>query len=246
MESTLRALIVDDEEGARKLLKKLLDETHLFHDLRLANSGASANDELKDFDPDMIFLDIKMPEQDGFEFLTDLTHRNGRPGIVFVTAYEQYAVKAIKNQAFDYLLKPVNRKELKQCVQRYMSSLKHDSNMITKTAPQFNPDKIKRVKVSTRTGTLFVNPVNILYCKADGNYTILCTVEKQLLCSINIGKMREMLPESSFIRIGRSLILNLEHISQLDRRQSTVTLVQQGESVTVKIPRNHLRELEMI
>lgn len=246
MESKLRALIVDDEEGARKLLKKLLDETHLFHDLRLANSGISANNELKDFDPDMIFLDIKMPEKDGFEFLSDLTHRNGRPGIVFVTAYEQYALKAIKNQAYDYLLKPVNRKELKQCIQRYISELKDNTIMSPQPAQQFNPEKIKRVKVSTRTGTIFVNPLNILYCKADGNYTILCTIEKQLLCSMNIGKMREMLPESSFIRIGRSLILNLEHISQLDRRQSTVTMVHQGESVTVKIPRNHLKELEMI
>jgi len=246
MESKLRALIVDDEEGARKLLKKLLDETHLFQDLRLANSGISANNELKDFDPDMVFLDIKMPEKDGFEFLSDLTHRNGRPGIVFVTAYEQHALKAIKYQAFDYLLKPVNRKELKQCVQRYMSGIKDNATNAPQPAQLFNPDKIKRVKVSTRTGTIFVNPLNILYCKADGNYTVLCTIEKQLLCSMNIGKIREMLPESSFIRIGRSLILNLEHISQLDRRQSTVTMVHQGESVTVKIPRNHLKELEMI
>ena len=246
MESKLRALIVDDEEGARKLLKKLLDETHLFQDLRLANSGVSANNELKDFDPDMVFLDIKMPEKDGFEFLSDLTHRNGRPGIVFVTAYEQYALKAIKNQAFDYLLKPVNRKELKLCVQRYMSNMKDNIAISLQPAQHFNPDKIQRVKVSTRTGTIFVNPLNILYCKADGNYTVLCTIEKQLLCSMNIGKMREMLPESSFIRIGRSLILNLEHISQLDRRQSTVTMVHLGESVTVKIPRNHLKELEMI
>jgi len=246
MESKLSALIVDDEEGARKLLKKLLDETHMFHDLRLANSSSSANNELKEFDPDMIFLDIKMPEKDGFGLLTDLSHRNGRPGIVFVTAYEQFALKAIKNQAFDYLLKPVNRKDLKQCVQKYISTRKDSVTISPQIGSQFNPDKIKRVKVSTRTGTIFINPVNILYCKADGNYTILCTSEKQLLCSMNIGKLREMLHESSFIRIGRSLILNMEHITLLDRRQSTVTLTHQGESVTIKIPRNHLKELEMI
>lgn len=246
MESKLRALIVDDEEGARKLLKKLLDETHLFSDLRLAHSGSSANTELKNFEPDMIFLDIKMPEKDGFGVLADINSRNGRPGIVFVTAYEEYALRAIKNQAFDYLLKPVNRKELKQCVLKYISSRKDAHGMVQQTWPQFNADKIKRVKVSTRTGTLFVNPANILYCKADGNYTAIFTIDKQLLCSMNIGKMKDMLPESGFIRIGRSLILNIEHISQLDRRQSTITMVHMGESVTVKIPRNHLRELEMI
>jgi two-component system, LytTR family, response regulator len=246
MESKLRALIVDDEEGARKLLRKLLDETHQFNDLKLANSASSANTILKEFDPDMIFLDIKMPEKDGFDFLSDMSHRNGRPGIVFVTAYEQYALKAIKNQAFDYLLKPVNRKELKECIQKYISSRIEYIHGFPQAGQQQIQDKIRRVKVNTRTGTLFVNPANILYCKADGNYTLIYTGEKELLCSMNIGKLREILPESKFIRLGRSLILNLELITHLDRRQSTVTLVNQGESVTVKIPRNHLKELEMI
>jgi DNA-binding LytR/AlgR family response regulator len=246
MESKLKALIVDDEEGARKLLKKLLDETHHFTDLRLADSATSATAEIKDFDPDMVFLDIRMPEKDGFDFLMDMSHRNGRPGIVFVTAYEQYALKAIKYHAFDYLLKPVNRKELKQCVQKYISGMSEKTVQIAQPVPQVLTDKIKRVKVNTRTGTLFVNPANILYCKADGNYTVIHSGGKELLCSMNIGKLREMLPETSFLRIGRSLILNIEHITHLDRRQSVVTLVNQGESISVKIPRNHLKELEMI
>ncbi|MBK9391375.1 MAG: response regulator transcription factor [Bacteroidetes bacterium] len=246
MESKLKALIVDDEEGARKLLKKLLDETHHFTDLRLADSASSATTEMKDFDPDMVFLDIRMPEKDGFDFLMDMSHRNGRPGIVFVTAYEQYALKAIKQHAFDYLLKPVNRKELKQCIQKYISGRSENASQIPQPVHQVLTDKIKRVKVSTRTGTLFVNPANILYCKADGNYTVIHSGGKELLCSMNIGKLREMLPETSFLRIGRSLILNIEHITHLDRRQSIVTLVNQGESVSVKIPRNHLKELEMI
>jgi two-component system, LytTR family, response regulator len=246
MESKLKALIVDDEEGARKLLRKLLDETHHFNDLRLADSASSATAEMKDFDPDMVFLDIRMPEKDGFDFLMDMSHRNGRPGIVFVTAYEQYALKAIKQHAFDYLLKPVNRKELKQCIQKYISGRSEGSSQIPQPVNQVLTDKIKRVKVNTRTGTLFINPANIIYCKADGNYTVIHSGGKELLCSMNIGKLREMLPETFFLRIGRSLILNIEHITHLDRRQSIVTLVNQGESISVKIPRNHLKELEMI
>jgi DNA-binding LytR/AlgR family response regulator len=246
MESKLKALIVDDEERARKLLKKLLDETHFFSDLKLAESAASASDGMKDFDPDMVFLDIRMPEKDGFDFLMEMSHRNGRPGIVFITAYEQYALKAIKHQAFDYLLKPVNRKELKQCIQKYISGLNVTSADSQSLSPKVVHDKIRRIKVNTRTGTLFVNPANILYCKADGNYTLIQTGGKELLCSMNIGRLREMLPEDTFIRIGRSLILNIEHITHLDRRQSVVTLVNQGESVGIKIPRNHLKELETI
>lgn len=246
MEVKLKCLIIDDEEGARQLLKKLLDETHFFQDIRMANSARTANKELKEFDPDMIFLDIRMPEKDGFEFLKEMTERNGRPGVVFVTAYEQYAIKAIKHQAFDYLLKPVNRKELKQCVQKYLSSRHQGVPLFPAAIQQLIPDKIQRLKVSTRTGTLFVNPAGIIYCKADGNYTYIYSGGKEVLCSMNIGKIREMLPETSFIRLGRSLIINIEHVTILDRRNSTVTLVCQGENVTLKVPRMHLRELEMI
>ncbi|HUX96366.1 MAG TPA: LytTR family DNA-binding domain-containing protein [Bacteroidales bacterium] len=246
MDSKLKALIVDDEEDARKLLKKLLDETHMFSDLKLADSACSATSELKNYDPDMIFLDIRMPEKDGFDFLMDMNHRNGRPGIVFVSAYEQHALKAIKHQAFDYLLKPVNRKELKQCINKYISSRNESFSPLTQIVQKVIPDKIKRVKVSTRTGTLFINPANILYCKADGNYTIIFTGGKELLCSMNIGKMREMLPENIFLRIGRSLIINLEFITHLDRKQSVLKLVSYDETVSVKVPRNHLKELDTI
>ena len=107
MEQKLSALIVDDEESARKLLTKLLEETLCFNDIRLAQSVTSANIVLKKFDPDLIFLDIKMPGKDGFSIIHDLQHKKKKEGIIFVTAYEQYAIKAIKNQAFDYLLKPV-------------------------------------------------------------------------------------------------------------------------------------------
>jgi two-component SAPR family response regulator len=96
MERKLSALIIDDEENARKLLNKLLEETQYFSDIRLAQSVSSANNELTQFDPDLIFLDIKMPGKDGFSFIHDLPQKKKKPGIVFVTAYDQYAIKAIK------------------------------------------------------------------------------------------------------------------------------------------------------
>lgn len=246
MESKLKALIVDDEEGARQLLKKLLDETHFFCDLKLAGSAASATKELKDFEPDMIFLDIRMPGKDGFDFLKEMVNRNGSPGVVFVTAYEQYALKAIKYQAFDYLLKPVNRKELRQCVQKYIAVKHPSSDQQSAQLQQSVPDKIKRIKVTTRTGTMFINPANILYCKADGNYTNIYSGGKEVLCSMNIGRIREMLPFNTFIRLGRSLILNIEHITLLDRKHSLVTLANQGDVVSVNVPKLHLKDLEMI
>ena len=103
MEQKLTALIVDDEERARKLLNKLLEETLSFSEVRLAHSTNSAITELNQFDPDLIFLDIKMPGKDGFSLINDLRQGRGGPAVIFVTAHEQYAIQAIKNHAFDYL-----------------------------------------------------------------------------------------------------------------------------------------------
>jgi two-component system, LytTR family, response regulator len=246
MEQKLRALIVDDEENARILLNKLLEETLLFDDIRSAQSVDSAYNELNRFEPDIIFLDIKMPGKDGFTFIQELPASAQAQKIVFVTAYDQFAIKAIKNQAFDYLLKPVNRKELKQCLQRYLEENKTEKVPDQTAKIPESHERIPRIRVNTRTGTLFINPADILYCKAEGNYTTVCTGKKQHLCSMNLGKVEELLPKNGFIRVGRSYIVNYEYITMLDRKECTIMLVREGESVTVKIPRHHLKDLDII
>lgn len=246
MSQKLSALIVDDEENARILLMKLLEETFLFNDIRSAESVDEAFTEMNSFEPDIIFLDIKMPGKDGFAFIEELPQSYKMHSVVFVTAYDQYAIKAIKNQAFDYLLKPVNRKELKQCLARFMER----KNEEKKNAPPVkiidSRDRLTRIRVNTRTGTLFINPADILFCKAEGNYTSVCTGKKHHLCSMNLGKVAELLPKNGFIRVGRSYIINFEYITMLDRKECTILLVRNGESATVKIPRQHLKDFDTI
>ena len=243
MELKLSALIVDDEESARKLLFKLLEETAYFSDIKLSRSVESARQMLDVFRPDLIFLDIKMPGKHGLDFVNEIKIENGRPGIVFVTAYEQYAIPAIRVQAFDYLLKPVNRKELKDCVENFMIRLM--DNNVQQLKGHDIQKRLSRLKVNTRTGTVFVNPATILYCRAEGNYSAICTGGKEFLCTLNLGKIKEQLPEG-FIRVGRSLILNFEYITMLDRKKSTVTLSRDKETVVVKIPHQHLKDLDII
>lgn len=238
MSYKISALIVDDEESARNLLSNLLEELQCFSEIRLAKSASAASTELFQYDPDLIFLDIKMPGKDGFSFIGDLPIKEKKPGIVIVTAFDQFAIKAIKNQAFDYLLKPVNRKELKQCVQKFIESRQL---VVRETLEKFS-----RIRISTRTGTVFVNPAAILFCKADGNYTTICTGDKQHLCSLNLGKVEELLPGNGFFRIGRSHIINREYVTILDRKESAVILVRDGETVKLKIPRHHLKELDKL
>jgi two-component system, LytTR family, response regulator len=246
MEQKMSALILDDEESARKLLYRLLEETLSFSEIRMVHSVDLAFNELKEFNPDLIFLDIKMHGKDGFTFIQDLPQKERKPGIVFVTAYKQYAIRAIKSQAFDYLLKPVNRKELKQCISKFIEKKNESTISARLTKPGEPHEKISRIRVNTRTGTVFINPETILYCKADGNYTTICTGEKQHLCSMNLGKLAEQLPGDRFIRIGRSIIVNFEYVLMLDRKESQVTLARDGESITIKIPRHHLKDLDII
>ena len=243
MEQKLKALIVDDEENARILLTKLLEETNLVNEIRSADSVDEAFAELRHFIPDVIFLDIKMPGKDGFVFIQDMPESYREYKIVFVTAFDQYAIKAIKNQAFDYLLKPLNRNELKQCLHRFIDNKKQDLNIKETVVISENP-RLTRIRVNTRTGMLFINPADILFCKAEGNYTSVCTGKKHYLCSLNLGKVLELLPKTGFIRIGRSHIINFEHISILDRKECSIVLTRNNETVKVQIPRQHLKDLE--
>jgi two-component system LytT family response regulator len=246
MEQKLSALIIDDEENARILLKELLEETLLFTDLRMVQSVDNAYSELNRFEPDIIFLDIKMPGKDGFSFIHNLPEKYRINKIVFVTAYDQFAIQAIKNQAFDYLLKPVNRRELKECVLRFIESKNEVLNAEKSLRIAKSPERLTRIRVNTRTGTLFINPADILFCKAEGNYTTVCTGKKHHLCSLNLGKVAELLPINGFLRVGRSYIVNFEYITMLDRKESSILLVRDGESVTVKIPRQHLKDLDIM
>jgi two-component system, LytTR family, response regulator len=246
MEQRLSALIIDDEASERKLLEKLLAETNYFSEIKVASSGDEALDKLTLCEPDLIFVDIRMPGMDGFSFLDQLPSRKQKPGIVFVTAFDHFAIKAIKKEVFDYLLKPVNREELKQCVERYAGRKRDQVETEKQSESASYRELIPRIRVNTRTGTIFINPATILYCKADGNYTTICTGTRQLLCSMNLGKVEELLPEVGFIRIGRSHIINFEYITLIDRKECNVTLVKDNETAVVKLPKHLLKDLDIL
>jgi two-component system LytT family response regulator len=244
MDQKLSALIVDDEEKARDLLTKLLQESNSFSNLRTASSASMAIKELANFEPDLIFLDIKMPGKDGFAFLNDLKNENLKSQIVFVTAYDQFAIKAIHNHAFDYLLKPVNRDELKECIHQFI--IRQKDHHLPRRLEKFleSWEEHTRIRFSTRSGFVFIEPTEILYCEAEGNYTVIQLWTRQHMCSVQLGKVAEMLPANGFIRLGRSIIVNMDYITSVDRKLRQVTFEKEGEIFTIKVPRLHLKELE--
>lgn len=243
MEKKLSALIVDDEEKALELLQKLLEDTQQFSEIKCANSGPSASERLKSFQPDLIFLDIKMPDQDGLSFLKELKHDNKSTEVVFVTAYDQYALQAIKNHAFDYLLKPVDRKELFDCIMEYKKR-KQGPYLLDRLEKFILENKeSSRMRINTRTGYIFIDPSMILYCQADGNYTLIDLGDRQQLCSMQLGVVEVTLPKNNFVRLGRSLIVNTHHIIKVDRKTNQILFEKNGKSYSLKISKAQLKEL---
>jgi two-component system, LytTR family, response regulator len=244
MEKRLSALIVDDEENALTLLNKLLEDTNQFSEVRTASSAAQATQELNRFMPDIIFLDIKMPDMDGFTFLEELKKEKRPTEVVFVTAYDQFALKAIKNHAFDYLLKPVDRKELLDCIMQFKER-KQEPNLLDRLERLMHEQKDNnKLHISTRTGYLFIDPASILYCQADGNYTLIDLGDRQHLCSMQLGVVENLLPKNAFVRLGRSLIINFNFISSIDRKNHKITFEKGGKPYAITISKAQLKELE--
>jgi two-component system, LytTR family, response regulator len=244
MERKLTSLIVDDEEKAVGLLSKLLEDTHQFSEVHTARSVASALEVLEHFEPDLLFLDIKMPGKDGFALLKEFPEKERTCEIVFVTAYDQYALEAFRSYAFAYLLKPVNRQELTDCVHRFRSrrvQSGHAQKLLEMIESIENRNKLR---FNTRTGYFFIDPVNILYCEADGNYTTIHVGDKQHVCSLHLGSIEENLQGNGFIRIGRSLIINFKYLSSVDRKKSQLTFEKDGQYFLLDVSRLQLRELE--
>ncbi len=244
MPHRLTALLVDDEKRAVALLKKLLEETGEFSDICWAYSADAALEAIKKMLPQIVFLDIQMPNKDGFALLKDLETAGISPEVIFVTAYDQYSMKAIKSHAFDYLMKPVVREDLLACITSFKAKkLAPDVN--TKLG-QFLSDyeSGKKIRFNTRTGFFQVEPTNIIYVKADGNYTIIHTSEGGQLCTLSLAGTMELLPKNGFIRVGRSHIVNSHYIYKVDRKANEVTFEKHGKIFSLALSSRQIKELD--
>ena len=239
----LTSLIVDDEEKAVNLLYKLLEATKEFSRIECAQSADTAKQRLEGFKPDMIFLDIRMPHRDGFALLKEVEFEKTTE-VVFVTAHDEYALQAIRQHAFGYLLKPVNRQELNSVIRDYKEKAGNPALVNRLSALLENFFNRSKIRISTRTGFFFIDTDNILYCAADGNYTSIHTGNKQHVCSLQLSKVQDLLPANGFDRIGRSLVVNGKYISHVDRKSRTLTFEKEGAVYTLSLSRTQIRELE--
>lgn len=212
----ITAVIIDDEEKGRLALRqKLADHCP---EIQLLGEAECGNDGIKIIEkhlPEIVFLDIEMPRMDGFEMLQQLTSKKFH--LVFTTAYDQYAIKAIKYAAFDYLLKPVDIEELKLSISRINSKSKHDT-AIKLTVLEENlkgKNLFGKIAISTLEGLLFFNTQDIVHLMASSNYTtIYFKNHPKMVASKTLKEFEEMLPSEIFYRTHHSHIVNLNYIKR--------------------------------
>ncbi len=213
----LTVLIIDDEaKGRIALREKLLAYCPQVKILAEAASGQEALTLIQLYQPQLIFLDIEMPRMNGFEMLNELPEKNFH--IIFTTAYDQYAIKAIKYAAFDYLLKPIDIEELKTAIEKI------DTKENTQTKKQVEllqqnmlqpKNKLHKLAIPTLEGLLFYNISDIVYLEANSNYTnIYFTNKSKITASKTLKEFEELLPEDIFFRTHHSYLINLNYIKR--------------------------------
>jgi two-component system, LytTR family, response regulator len=227
---TLRAVLADDEPLARTRLRRLLAEHPEVEIAGEAGDGLEACRVIDDVKPDLVFLDVQMPGLSGFDVLANLRHR---PRVIFVTAHDEFAVRAFDEQALDFLVKPVEPARLARAIarlqgpgaeQRAADDQARLRQLLDAVAKTRTPPR--RIAVRRGATVTLVEPESILFCRAEDKYTVLHTAEGEHIADRTIEELEAALPDA-FLRIHRSTIVNLavvRDLTSVEGGRFTVTL----------------------
>jgi len=221
-----KAIIIDDEENAIKGLKLLIEHTALKIDIvGTANNVVEGLKILRQKEPDIVFLDIEMHGPTGFDFL-ELADRKNRY-FIFVTAHEEYAIKAIKHNIHDYLLKPVSTEDLEQAMKKAFQFLEN----VTSSSEQ---QKTHRISINTNDGMVFKDLKDVIYIKAKNRYSdIHCTDGSIHNVCKNIGEYEEELATKNFFRVHKSFLVNCSHVLKINNIDGGFIQLTGGSEVEI-------------
>ena len=229
-----KALIIDDEQRTRELIAKMIESFDLDVEAiargENVKSGLEAIAEIK---PDLVFLDIQMPDGTGFDLLKALPEKNFE--VIFITAHEEFAIKAIKFSALDYILKPVDPEELRAAVERALESINSDVS----EQPQFEalqnniqPSQKRRLVLKTQESVHVVDLDQIIRCEADRNYTSFFLKEgKKILVSRTLKDYETLLTGHNFLRVQQSHLINLNYVDRYDKGNGGAVVMKDGSEV---------------
>lgn len=242
----IKAVIIDDEIKAQNLLEKTLERyfPNRFNIVEKCASVDAGVCAIKKYEPELVFLDIQMPEKNGFELFNYFDTINFE--VIFTTAYNHFAIKAIKRSALDYLLKPINHIELSAAVKKFEK--KNEGNFAQKKLSlllenlNVNDQNVRKLAFPTLEGFELIHTNQVLYCKAESNY---CSIKKIDGSTKTVSKtlkfVEEILPCSVFKRIHKSYVINLNYVVRYHKTNKEIELTN-GE----KLPVSFRKEEEFI
>ncbi len=244
-----KALIIDDEALARRRLRSMLSKNPALEVTAECANGEEAVVAILNSSPDLIFLDVQMPEMDGFEVLEAISREN-MPAVIFVTAYDQYALKAFEVHAVDYLLKPFNRDRLEQALSRAMTALENRAVGGLNRSILALLDKLKegvpyarRLLVKVH-GRIHLVPVNdIEWIEADDYYARVHLGQDSFLIRESLSHLQQRLDPRQFLRIHRSSIINVRYIKELQSWFHGEYLVILKNGTKLHISRNYQKDV---
>lgn len=237
----VKAVIVEDEEESLALLQHLLISSGLAEVTGATSDPNKATDLVVSLNPDLLFLDIRMPGKSGFEILDDLRKISSvRPYIVFTTAFDEFAIKAFEYAAFDYLLKPVEPHRLHDTILRLIDCRRSG----TQQRSEMLLESYKKLMFRSISGMVFFHPGEIVYIEASGNYSIfhLINNRSETVTSL-LGKVEDQLSQDKFFRISRSFVINLDYLKKINNKQLHCVLVKNGFEFKCEISRDRIGEL---
>ena len=220
MNQPYKAIVIDDEPAARRLIKNLLHgHNHVVDIIAEAGNGATAIDKIEELKPDLIFLDIQMPDLTGFEVIERLSYK---PNIIFTTAYEQYAIQAFETFSIDYLLKPIKEERLHQSMEKLKQFGRINQALdvagLQQMIMQFKtPVKATALPIRTGDRITLIRFENIIYLQAEDKYVFVFTSDgHKHLTDQSLYTLADKLPPQ-FYRIQKSYIINKERIREMHR-----------------------------
>jgi two-component system, LytTR family, response regulator len=228
-----KALIIDDEQRTRELIAKMIESFNLeIETFPIGENVKSGLEAIEKIQPDIVFLDIQMPDGTGFDLLKACPNKNFE--VIFITAHEEFAIKAIKFSALDYILKPVDAEELQKAVERALKTFSSERTGSQYEALQQNiqPNQKRRLVLKTQESVHVVDLDNIVRCEADRNYTSFFLAEgKKILVSRTLKDYETLLVGHNFLRIQQSHLINLNFVDRYDKGNGGSVVMKDGSEV---------------
>ena len=233
MSETIRAIIVDDEKPARDIVREHLSQRTDVEVVDECRNGFEAIRSVSRLEPDVLFLDIQMPKLDGFEVIELL---DSDPLVVFVTAYDDYAVRAFEVHAVDYVLKPVNRERIDAVVDRLHERLKtHERPDVAGLREKLRQPPIDRIAVRDGDAIDVMPIARLEYVEAQDDYILLVGGDRKLRKLQTMSELEDLLPSDRFVRIHRSYLANIEKIERVETyaKESRIAIMRDGTKLPV-------------